>query len=241
MWDSLYTKMYSMKNLELAWMRIITGQNIFYKNYYRNLFSIYELAKESNLHSLHQRLEGGSYIPSESIKFYISKPSGLHRPITFLHIDDMIVYQALANVIATKFSEQREQVEFTNVFSYALNRNKRKDIFLFKKWQEGYIKFLKKIKYYFNRGNIWVGHFEWSSQKNNKLHHSIPQGTLASTLIGEIYLLPIDKVLHREKIKYVRYVDDIKIFGKSREEVLYGIILLEKECKEYYKRTDFMF
>lgn len=259
--------MYSIRNLELAWMRIKTGQNIFYKNYYRSLFSVYELAKEQNLHTLHQRLKGGSYKPSESIKFYIPKPSGLHRPITFLHIDDLIVYQAIANIIAKKFSEQREQVEFTNVFSYVLNRNRRKDIFLFKKWQEGYIKFLKKIKYYFNSGNIWVGHFDlaayydtidhyvlakqisknayknftellcaclekWSSQKNNKLHHSIPQGPLASALIGEIYLLPIDKVLHRKKIKYVRYVDDIKIFGKSREEVLYGVIILEKECKE---------
>mgnify|MGYP001128906117 CR=1 FL=1 len=45
-------------------------------------------------------------------------------------------------------------------------------------------------------------------------------------------MLPVDKKLYKKNIKYVRYVDDIKIFGKTREEVLSGAILLERECKE---------
>ncbi|NIA12413.1 MAG: hypothetical protein GWP10_22530, partial [Nitrospiraceae bacterium] len=142
-----------------------------------------------------------------------------------------------------------------------------KDIFFFKKWQEGYRKFIRKIKSYYNNGNTWVAHFDlaayydtishnvladqiskraypnfkdllkeclktWTTNKSQKIGHGIPQGPIASNLIGEIYLLPIDIAVKTQEIKCVRYVDDIKIFGKSRNECLESAIFLEKECKE---------
>jgi hypothetical protein len=267
MWDKLYKNMCSEKNLKLAWSRLNTGQNIQYKNYYRNLFVAYEITEKQNLKRLSERLKGGSYKPSGVLRFYLPKFSGLQRPITFLHLDDLIVYQAFANVVAKKFSKEKERVEFKNVFSNTINRNKNSSIFFLKKWQEGYGKFISKIKEYYNDGNRWVGHFdlaayydtidhkvmadqisknsyqdftnlikeclkEWSTHKNNKLNHGIPQGPLASNLLAEIYMLPIDKKLIEKNVKYVRYVDDIKIFGKNREEVLSSAILLERECRE---------
>ena len=267
MWDKLYKRMSSEKNLELAWLRLHTGQNIQYKNYYRNLFVAYELTKKENIKKLSERLKGGSYQPSRVLRFYLPKLSGLQRPITLLYLDDLIVYQALVNIIAEKFNKEKERVEFKSAFSNILNRNRRTNIFFFKKWQEGYRRFIRKIKEYYDDGNKWVGHFdlaayydtidhkvlseqisrntyqsftnllkkclgEWSTHKNNKLNHGIPQGPLSSSLIAEIYMLPIDEKLNKKDIKYVRYVDDIKIFGKSREEVLSGAILLERECKE---------
>jgi len=267
MWDKLYKRMSSENNLKLAWLRLKTGQNIQYKNYYRNLFVAYELTRKENIKRLSERLKGGSYQPSGVLKFYLPKSSGLQRPITFLHLDDLIVYQAFTNVVAKKFSKAKKTVEFRNVFSNILNRNRNTNIFFFKKWQEGYKKFIKKIKEYYNDGNKWVGYFdlaayydtvdhkalseqiskntynnftdllkkclgEWSTHKSNKLNHGIPQGPLASNLIAEIYMLPVDKKLEKKNIKYLRYVDDIKIFGKTREEVLSGAILLERECKE---------
>lgn len=141
MWDKLYKKMNSEKNLELAWLRLHTGQNIQYKNYYRNLFVAYELTGKENIRRLSERLKGGSYQPSGVLKFYLPKSSGLQRPITFLHLDDLIVYQAFANVIAKKFNKEKEKVESINIFSNILNRNSNTNIFFFKKWQEGYRKF----------------------------------------------------------------------------------------------------
>lgn len=261
-----YNNFSSVDNLELAWMRIKSdSSNVSYKNYYRNLFSAYETTFEENLEILSNRLRGYSYNPSDILRFYIPKQSGLHRPITFLHLDDMIVYQAFGNVILEEYIDKRENLENINVFSNLLNRNKDKNIFLFKKWQEGYVKFLREIKRYFYNGNKWVAHFDlaayydtidhgvlinefqaesnfnelfkkclkkWSTHGDIKLGHGIPQGPITSNLLAEIYLLPIDKALNQNNSKYVRYVDDIKIYGKSREEVLEGIILLEKECKE---------
>jgi len=160
MLDKLYKRISSENNLALAWLRLKTGQNIHYKNYYRNLFVAYEITEKENIRRLSERLKGGSYQPSGVLKFYLPKFSGLQRPITFLHLDDQIVYQAFANIIAKKFSKAKEIVEFREVFSNILNRNVNTNIFFFKKWQEGYGKFIKKIKEYYNDGNKWVGHFD---------------------------------------------------------------------------------
>lgn len=267
MLDNLYKKTYSLSNLKLAWIRLNTAQNIYYKNYYRNLFLAYELRSLENLKKLSERLKGQSYEPSDILRFYLPKHSGLHRPITFLHLDDLIVYQAFSNIIAEKFWEQRLEIQFVNAFSHAFNESDKKSIYLFKRWQDCYKQFRNKITEYFNEGSTWVAHFDlaayydtidlnllsnqisreaykdftdfvknciskWTTHKTSKLGHGIPQGPISSALIGEIYLLPVDKKLKKKNIKYVRYVDDIKIFGKSKQEVQEAIITLELECKE---------
>jgi len=266
--DSLCKKFYSINNLRLAYTRIRTGQNIEYKNYYRDIILSYELAEYENLECLSKRLEGGSYNPYKTTRFYLPKPNGLQRPITFLQFDDLIVYQAFANIIAEKFLDKKRDVECKEAYSNILNKDFKKSIFFFEKWQVGYQNFKKAIKKYYTDGNIWVAHFDlaayyetidhdvlskqisprrtyidfcqyftrclgyWTTNKSKKLSHGIPQGPIASNLISEIYLLPVDTNLKRKEIKYVRYVDDIKIFGKTREEVLEGAIFLEQECRE---------
>lgn len=265
--DKLFKKMSSINNLKLAWARLKTSQNINYKNYYRNIFLAYELNFEDNLKLLSQRLISNTYEPSEMLRFYIPKHSGLHRPITFLHLDDLIVYQAIANIIADKFWDKRLEVQDITSYSNILNSTDKKSIFQFKKWQYGYRGFVDKIKKYYTSGNSWVASFDlaayydtidlnllaekisltayndftgfllkclktWSTHRTKKLHHGIPQGPNASNLIGEIYLLSLDIKLKKKGIKYVRYVDDIKIFGKTKKEVQHGIIMLEHECKE---------
>lgn len=265
--DKLYKKVCSYENLELAWFRIKTSQITYYKNYYRNLILAYELSVKENIQRLSERISGGSFKPKGVLRFYLPKASGLHRPVTFLHVDDLIVYQALANIIAVKFFKKRKEVEDVTVFSHILNDDNNTQIYFFKKWQDGYKKFVKTVKKHYEDGNDWVAHFdlaayydtvdhnvlaeqvnkrtyknfgdllltclqEWSTHKSNKLHHGLPQGPGTSGLLAEVYLLPIDIKLKKAGIKYVRYVDDIKIYGKSREEILSGVILLEKECKE---------
>lgn len=73
----------------------------------------------------------------------------------------------------------------------------------------------------------------WSSSKKSENHgHGLPQGTLASNFLAECFLLPVDESLIRDKIKYVRYCDDIRIFGKSESQVRNEIIKLEIYFRE---------
>lgn len=72
----------------------------------------------------------------------------------------------------------------------------------------------------------------WSSMKPSSEHgHGIPQGPLASDFLAECYLLPLDEAMKGHK-GYTRYVDDVRLFGKSENEVRKRIIELEQHCRE---------
>ncbi|GAB4483142.1 MAG: hypothetical protein OHK006_03250 [Thermodesulfovibrionales bacterium] len=61
--------------------------------------------------------------------------------------------------------------------------------------------------------------------------HGIPQGPIASDFLAEAFFLPIDLQLQKTTFHYLRYVDDIRLFGKTENEVRDAAILLEQECR----------
>lgn len=65
----------------------------------------------------------------------------------------------------------------------------------------------------------------------NARGHGIPQGPIASDFLAECFLLPIDEAMQRDWV-YVRYVDDIRLFGRSEEEVRRAAIDLERRCRD---------
>ncbi len=96
------TQLASKDNVELAWRRITTCGNHQYKRLYRSLYYAYEVALDSNLRDLRQRLLGGAYEPEHPERIYLPKASGLHRPLALLNIEDQIVLQAFANLAARR-------------------------------------------------------------------------------------------------------------------------------------------
>ncbi|HQP38035.1 MAG TPA: hypothetical protein PLI95_22785, partial [Polyangiaceae bacterium] len=150
-------------NLELAWRRITTGGNHQYKRYFRPLYVAYEVALDSNLADLRKRLEGGSFTPRQPERIYLPKASGLHRPLSLLHIEDQIVLQAFANLAAKKLYPRRQPLQFKVVFSNILQRDN--SIFFFKRWQETYAAFQRRIEKHYDAGLRWVGDFACSGRK----------------------------------------------------------------------------
>lgn len=65
------------------------------------------------------------------------------------------------------------------------------------------------------------------------LQHGIPQGPQSSDFLAEIFLLPIDEEMSKSrKHAYVRYVDDIRIFGKTELDVQTAVQKLETLCRD---------
>lgn len=269
-----FKEVYSIDNLTLAWKRINTStNNLNYKAYYREIYFDYECNLQKNLKRLSDRIKKEIYVPCKCARIYKPKHTGLLRPITLLDVEDQIVYMACANVLLPEFSERRAALEYKTVFSNILNDNIETNIFVLKKWKEGYFAFQKNIKKNFDNGLLFTAHFdlasffdtidhdcltspftrdskfqkskfgillnslllEWSNSEeaaSKKISHSIPQGPLASAIFAELFLLSIDEKLVQHGIIYSRYVDDIVIQGKTRNEVLQGIVILETLCKE---------
>lgn len=108
----------SRNNLQLAWKRISTGGNLPYKRLYRQLYYSYEIALDKNLRNLGERLRGGSYNAFTPERIFIPKPSGLHRPITLLHIEDQVVLQAFANLAAKRMQKCRSALQLNSIYTF---------------------------------------------------------------------------------------------------------------------------
>jgi retron-type reverse transcriptase len=255
----------SKKNLGLAWRRITTGGNYQYKRLYRPVYYAYEVALEKNLQDLRQRLLGGTFEPRHPERIYVPKPSGLHRPLALLNIEDQIVLQAFANLAARRMQKKRTPLQFKVVFSNLLE--KPDSIFFFRRWQDTYAAFQRRIKKHYAGGLRWVGDFDlaafydtishelllrtiyprtnnhdldwiakclktWSSDHAASGHgHGLPQGPLASDFLAECFLVPIDVELQKRR-GYTRYVDDVRLFGATEDEVRADLIELERHCRE---------
>lgn len=116
-WDRLYEQLCAPEQLKTGLIHFRNAQETRYKNYYREVLAAYSLAEDENLSGLSSRLRGGSYVPRRPIVINVPRPDGLLRPTTLLHLDDLIVYEAVATVLAGKFAGIRKQFEKKSVFS----------------------------------------------------------------------------------------------------------------------------
>lgn len=252
-------------NLKLAWRRITTGSNHQYKRYFRHLYSAYELALDENLKDLRVRLLSRAWRAHAADRVYLPKASGLQRPLTLLHLEDQIVLQAIANLVAGRVSSARKSFLYKTVFSNVVQSPR--SIFFFKSWRRTYTAFTAKVDKHYGKGLHWVADFDlaafyetishelllrtayprlarsddvqwvrsclsaWSAESaSNSMGHGLPQGPLASDLLAEVFLLPVDKAMQAFP-GYVRYVDDMRLFARTEADLRRALRALEISCR----------
>jgi hypothetical protein len=59
----------------------------------------------------------------------------------------------------------------------------------------------------------------------------LPQGPDASRVLANLYLVPVDQVMTSGAWRYSRFMDDIRILGRSRREAVDGMRQLQRECR----------
>lgn len=166
-----YRRLISVGNLELAWHRLTTAYNVQYKRFYRPLLAAYELGLRDNLRYLHARLQGG-WRPSTPSRIFLPKPSGLQRPVTLLPLEDQIVLQAVANLVAETVWRKRKRIEGVAAFSNLLCQPKD-SIFFVEHWRTAYPKFQRKLETIFNSGLNWVAHFDLAAFYDTISHEAL--------------------------------------------------------------------
>ena len=65
---------------------------------------------------------------------------------------------------------------------------------------------------------------------SGRVRHGIPQGPEASTFLAECVLFNLD-MLRLNKVKYFRYIDDIRIIGREESDVRRALLRLDLESK----------
>ncbi|MDD9154955.1 reverse transcriptase domain-containing protein [Aliivibrio sp. S4TY2] len=200
---------------------------------------------EANIELISKSILDGSYYPGKHKEFIIFEPK--RRVISALPFKDRVVQHAINNIIEPIF----ESTFYTQ--SYGCRTGKGT--------HSGAIKCQAMQRRLLNSGDVWILKTDFSGYFYNidraVLHKrirskisckktldliakfiptdgvGIPIGNLTSQLFANVYGTIADEwLLHNAKQKdFIRYMDDIAIFGKSKAEML-G---LQEEMQEFCK------
>lgn len=169
------SRAWHIDNLRRAWRWIRSNPDRTYKGYFRELYSVYATADETLLKHLRDRLNRGVFVPSDSCKIFFPKPSGILRPYTLLPIEDQIVYQAMANIVAEKLFPHVRARYNKQVFGHLYAGTS--SIWFYRKWSDGYKAFNSAAEDAFNNGFSWTASFDltafYDSIDHNVLRHML--------------------------------------------------------------------
>lgn len=258
-----------LENLTLAWERVQNHPSPAYKNYFRGMYSNFALAERDLLAGLQDRLSRGVFRPAHACKVYLPKATGGLRPHTLLTVEDQVIYQAFANVIADQFLPRVRDRYLSEVFSYLYAGPASP--FFYRRWQDGFAAFNRAQRRAYREGLRYTARFDLTACFDSLDHHvlehfllelgcdqdfcrrfrvllsywtstglspqriyqghGIPQGPLSSGLIAEVVLHHFDRN-RGDGVRYMRYVDDIRLYARSELDVrraVYELDLLSKE------------
>lgn len=150
--SEVLNKYFNPDNIKLAFLRVQCWPDRMVKDQVGIRAFGAELNK--NCKRFSEKIIAGKYAPSRGFKYYMPKSSGTTRTKTLLEIEDAIVYQAIANVIASQsYSELSEHSAF--VFGSVLSpetakglsilEEKEPNFFFFKFWKHLYLQFKESV------------------------------------------------------------------------------------------------
>jgi Reverse transcriptase (RNA-dependent DNA polymerase) len=148
----------SLSNFGLAFDRIVRGQNKDYKAFFQHLFPSYQVGLKANLQDLISDIKRGRYEPSPPSIVFQPKKTGVFRPLRLLTLQDEVVYQAIANIIAIAFKPEQDKYALKQCYGALVNE--KADQFFFRGWKECYRAFDREIVKKFKAGRDFVADFD---------------------------------------------------------------------------------
>jgi len=157
--DNVRKNFLSEENFMLAWNRILTSSHGSVKEgvYFEKLGSDIK----NNIKILSDKIKNKTYNPEKPAKKYIPKRDVTLRAITVLSVEDRLVYQAMANLIARKsWADLRL---FVNKSTFGHIPNVNQDKYALRHWKTQFEKFKKSFKNSVEEGKRWIVEADVSS------------------------------------------------------------------------------
>jgi RNA-directed DNA polymerase len=247
---SLIDKVYSRKNLELAWKKV--KQNHGSAGIDEVTISKFEERKPYYLELLHQKLRDGSYRPKPVKRVEIPKPDGGIRKLGIPAVMDRVVQQALVQRMEGIF-----EVKCLDC-SFGYRKGRSPHDAMRKVWRE------------LNAGNFWVvdadlrQFFDTIDQEKlvdliadeisdgrvlqlirdilqsgvmeggywQPTLTGVPQGGVASPLWSNIFLTPFDRAMTEQGLRLTRWADDFVILCNTKTEAYRALAFAKRFLRE---------
>lgn len=144
---------FSISNLKLAFFRVRCWTEKISKDQVG--IRAFETSLDENCRVLSEKLLSGEWTPSRGFKFYVPKSSGTQRTKTLLFVEDAIVYQAIANLIASDhygLLSDNDDFVYGSVLSPEVAKGEdimaeeNPNYFFFRHWKFLYLRFIDSVK-----------------------------------------------------------------------------------------------
>lgn len=167
----LWDRFADYENFLLAWLRIA---NVSSRMISDSLGSeIFAFNLHENLRDLVTRInsEDEAYQPQPDNKVYVPKPSTTMRTMSMLSTPDIIIYQAMVNIIAEKSHPRLVTHENQHVWGnlYAGNDSS----WMLRPWRKQYNNFVDQIVKMYKIGNSWIASTDIVSFYDTIDHHTL--------------------------------------------------------------------
>lgn len=183
-----------LENLQRAWRWIRSNPDRAYKAHFRELYSAYATADEALLKHLKNRLDRSIFEPSDACKLYLPKPSGILRPYSLLGIEDQIVYQAMANVVAERLHPHVKGRYNRQVFGHQYAG--ASSLWFYRKWTDGYKAFNKAAEAAFSSGYVWTASFDLTAFYDS-IDHNVLRYMLKGLGLDHDFCMELTRLLNK--------------------------------------------
>ena len=237
----------------------VVMDDLYKKSYNKKIYFEFQKYYENNKELLKKQIIKNQYVPEEISLKEIINYKGKRRLVSLMNIKDKfiskLVLRILEKYITPCFSK--------NSFAYQKGKGTTQAIIKIKQYVENGNLLVGKIdiKDYFENINHELlftilkdfniesnvielikkfikcrVDYKFSTYTKTK---GIIQGNPLSTILSNMYLNRLDKELDALNIKFIRYCDDINVFGKNKQEVNHNLRLIEKKLyNEYFLKVN---
>ena len=237
----------------------VVMDDLYKKSYNKKIYFEFQKYYENNKELLKKQIIKNQYVPEEISLKEIINYKGKRRLVSLMNIKDKfiskLVLRILEKYITPCFSKKS--------FAYQKGKGTTQAIIKIKQYVENGNLLVGKIdiKDYFENINHELlftilkdfniesnvielikkfikcrVDYKFSTYTKTK---GIIQGNPLSTILSNMYLNRLDKELDALNIKFIRYCDDINVFGKNKQEVNHNLRLIEKKLyNEYFLKVN---
>jgi group II intron reverse transcriptase/maturase len=232
----LLRRLVSESNLKSAWVRVrdnhgcagVDGVSI----------EEFGLALSGRLDHLAKEIWQSSYRPLPLLKIIVDKGNGEGRGLSIPTVRDRVAQAAALNVLEPLFEAEFEHCSF----AYRKGRSWQQAVHQVKEYYEqGYRWVLDAdIDAFFDSVphgrlldkverlvvdqelrrliRLWVEAEVWDGETVTRLTKGIPQGSVISPILANLYLDELDEELLAQGIRLVRYADDFLVLCKTEDK-----------------------
>ena len=173
-------------NFILAYNRLQTFKKDYYKEIYISDLNNFGLNLETNINTLIDRIKRDLYKPSDANKIYIPKSDSTVRVITVLSFIDLLVYQAIINVLADTFYDDYKYKTNKYTFGNIYNDSSKKEeqVYFYTQWTKQWKKYNNISIKCFEKGFKFKCDFDLASFYDT-IDHSILIGLIKEKIDDE--------------------------------------------------------